>query len=156
MQSVRFSNGSMLLRGYNEVEVDRFLNRVAQELARLHAEKAELRDHVRALQAQVEYAQAEVAAIPEPPSDQAVRLLASAQQTADQYVAEAEDFSRQMTADARVRYEEQLRNARETAGAIIQAAHEQAEHMTGTGSAEVQVEPRSIECWSAGVTTESS
>src|SRR3954469_25286067 len=139
VQSVRFANGSMLHPGYNEVEVDRFLNRVAQELARLHAEKAELRDHVHALQAQLE--DAEAVELPEAPSDQAVRLLASAQQTADSYVAEAEDFSRQMTADARARYEEQLRHARETAGAIIQAAHEQAAHMTGTEEAPVAPEP---------------
>src|SRR4051794_15958047 len=139
IQSVRFSNGSMLHPGYNEVEVDRFLNRVAQELARLIAEKGELRDHVHALQAQVE--EAEAMPVVEAPSDQAVRLLATAQQTADQYVAEAEDFSRQMTADARTRYEEQLRNARETAGAIIQAAHEQAEHMTTGGERAVAAEP---------------
>src|SRR4051795_8384445 len=139
VQSVRFTNGSMLHPGYNEAEVDRFLNRVAQEMASLHAEKAKLRDHVHALQAHLQ--QAEEAAVPEPPSDQAVRLLATAQQTADQYVAEAEDFSRQMTADARARYEEQLRNARETAGAIIQAAHEQAEHMTTGGERAVAAEP---------------
>src|SRR3954466_4024633 len=139
VQTVRFSNGSMLHPGYNEVEVDRFLNRVAQELARLYAEKAELRDHVHALQAQLE--DAEAVPIPEAPSDQAVRLLATAQQTADSYVAEAEDFSRQMTADARARYEEQLRHARETAGAIIQAAHEQAAHMTGTEERPAQAEP---------------
>jgi len=117
----------MLHPGYNEVEVDRFLNRVGQEIARLHAEKAELRDHVHALQDRVE--QAELATVPQPPSDQAVRLLATAQQTADAYVAEAEDFSRQMTADARARYEEQLKHARETAGSIIQAAHEAAARM---------------------------
>src|SRR3954453_22778677 len=92
VQSVRFSGGSMLHPGYSEVEVDRFLNRVAQELARLHAEKAELRDHVHALQAQLE--DAEATPVVDAPSDQAVRLLATAQQTADQYVAEAEDFSR--------------------------------------------------------------
>ena len=130
VQSVRFSNGSMLHPGYNDVEVDRFLNRVAQELARLHGEKAELRDYVHALQEQVEDA-----AVPEAPSDQAVRLLATAQQTADQYVAEAEDFSRQVTADARARYEEQLRDARETAGGIIQAAHEAAARMVSAGGA---------------------
>jgi DivIVA domain-containing protein len=139
VQSVRFSNGSMLKPGYNEVEVDRFLNRVAQELARLLAEKAELRDHVHALQAQLEHA--ESLPVPEAPSDQAVRLLATAQQTADSYVAEAEDFSRQMTADARARYEEQMRNARETAGAIIQAAHEQAAVMTGIDERTATAEP---------------
>jgi len=139
VQSVRFSNGSMLHPGYNEVEVDRFLNRLAQELARLHAEKAELRDHVHALQAQLD--DAEALPVPEAPSDQAVRLLATAQQTADNYVAEAEDFSRQMTADARARYEEQMRHARETAGAIIQAAHEQAATMTGIAEAPAVAEP---------------
>src|SRR3954467_1972262 len=139
VQTVRFSNGSMLHPGYNEVEVDRFLNRVAQELARLHAEKAELRDHGHALQAQLD--DAEAAPVVLPPSAQAVRLLATAQQTADQYVAEAEDFSRQMTADARARFEEQLKHARETAGAIIQAAHEQAAHMTGTEERPAQAEP---------------
>ncbi|MGY1808821.1 DivIVA domain-containing protein [Blastococcus sp. SYSU D00669] len=126
VQSVRFNRGTMLRPGYNEEEVDRFLNRTAQELARLYAEKAELRDQVHHMQQQVEDA-----STPVPPSDQAVRLLATAQQTADAYVAEAEDFSRQMTADARARYEEQLKHARETAGGIIQAAHEAASRMVG-------------------------
>src|SRR3954454_3728981 len=99
VQSVRFSNGSMLHPGYNEVEVDRFLNRLAQELARLHAEKAELRDHVHALQAQLD--DAEALPVPEAPSDQAVRLLATAQQNADQYLSEAEDFFRQIAPRAR-------------------------------------------------------
>ncbi|WP_448625273.1 DivIVA domain-containing protein [Geodermatophilus sp. URMC 64] len=129
LHSVQFSRGTMLRPGYNEEEVDRFLNRVAQEVSQLHAEKADLRSQVRALQDQVEEAVTH-----EAPSDQAVKLLATAQQTADQYVSEAEDFSRQMTADARARYEESLRTARESAGAIIQAAHEQAARMVGTGT----------------------
>jgi len=137
VQSVRFNRGTMLHPGYNEEEVDRFLHRVAQELAALHSDKAELRDHVHALQNQVQalHGQVEEATAVAPPSDQAVRLLATAQQTADDYVAEAEDFSRQMTADARARYEEQLRTARETAGGIIQAAHEAAARMVGGGEA---------------------
>src|SRR4051795_3773993 len=135
LHNVQFSRGSMLHPGYNEEEVDRFLNRVAQELARQHAEKAEMRDRLRALEARVQDAPTPVA-----PSDQAVRLLATAQQTADSYVAEAEDFSRQMTADARARYEEALRHARESAGAIIQAAHEQADRMISS-SAEPAGEP---------------
>jgi hypothetical protein len=48
-------------------------------------------------------------------------------------VSEAEDFSRQMTTDARAQYEEQLRSARENAGAIIQAAHEAASRMVASG-----------------------
>jgi DivIVA domain-containing protein len=133
VQNVRFTRGSMMRPGYTEVEVDRFLARVAQELARSIAERAELRDEAHALRDEVHAlreqlvgaTEVEVAA-PEPPSDQAVRILASAQQTADAYVAEAEEFSRQMTAEARHQYEELTRQARENAGGIIQAAQEAA------------------------------
>jgi DivIVA domain-containing protein len=130
IQTARFPRGSMIRPGYSDEAVDHFLGRVALEIGRLHAEKAELRDQVHALQAR-----ALDAAKPVPPSDQAVRLLATAQQTADSYVAEAEEFSRQMAADARVRHDEQLRHARETAGAMIQAAQEAAARMVADGSA---------------------
>src|SRR3954447_23110722 len=121
LQNVRFTRASMLRPGYVDSEVDRVLARVAEELGRLYAEKAALRDQVRSLQAQIEGV-----VIPEAPSDQAVRILSSAQQTADNYVAEAEEFSRQITHDARTEYEELTREARETAGAIIQADQEAA------------------------------
>ena len=121
VHDVRFPRGTMLRPGYGEAEVDRFLARVADELARLISEKAELRDQVRALREQVD---GEVA--PPPPSEQAMRIIMTAQQTADSYVAEAEEFSQQMTRDARVQYEEQVRLAKENAGAIIVAAQEAA------------------------------
>jgi DivIVA domain-containing protein len=127
IHTVRFSSGSMLHPGYSPAEVDRFLSRTAQEIAQLYAEKAELRDRV------YELSDAAQQIVHEAPSDQAVRLLSTAQQTADSYVAEAEDFSRQMAEDARVRHEEQLRHARETAGAIIQAAQEAASRMVSEG-----------------------
>jgi DivIVA domain-containing protein len=125
VQNVRFNRGSVMRPGYAEVEVDRFLARVAQELSRSMTERAELRDQVHALREQLSGVQQEQAAHV-PPSDQAVRILASAQLTADTYVAEAEEFSRQMTSEARTQYEELTRQARENAGAIIQAAQEAA------------------------------
>jgi DivIVA domain-containing protein len=125
LHHVEFSRGTMLRPGYADAEVDRVMSRVAEELGRLIEEKAALRDQVWALQMQVEGHQAQ-----EPPSDQAVRILASAQLTADNYVAEAEEFSRQVTAEARTQYEEITREARETAGAIIQAAQQAAATMT--------------------------
>jgi DivIVA domain-containing protein len=125
LHNVRFTRASMLRPGYVDSEVDRVLSRVAEELGRLYAEKAALRDQVRSLQAQVDGV-----VIQEAPSDQAVRILSSAQQTADAYVAEAEEFSRQMTSEARTTYEEEIRQARENAGAIIQAAQEAAARMT--------------------------
>ncbi|MGK5110862.1 MULTISPECIES: DivIVA domain-containing protein [unclassified Geodermatophilus] len=135
VRNVQFARATMLRPGYNDVEVDRFLDRMAEELAQLHAEKAELRDEVHVLRDQV----AGAAAV-EPPSDQAVRILATAQQTADGYVAEAEDFSRQMTADARAQYEEQLRRAKESAGEIIHAAQEAAARMVAGGAPPVPAE----------------
>jgi DivIVA domain-containing protein len=126
LQNVTFTRASVLHPGYVDTEVDRVMSRMAEELGRLYAEKAALRDQVRALQAQIDDV-----VIPMPPSDQAVRILAIAQQTADTYVAEAEEFSRQMTSEARAEYEQQLREARENAGGIIQAAQEAAAKLAG-------------------------
>jgi DivIVA domain-containing protein len=129
VEGVRFTRGTRMHPGYVETQVDSFLDRVSDELRRLTAEKAELRDEVNALRQQV-------SGVPthEPPSDQAVRILAVAQQTADDYVAEAESFSRIATQEAREHYEEQLRLARDKAGAIIQAAQEAAESIAASGA----------------------
>jgi DivIVA domain-containing protein len=142
VQNVRFSRAPMLHPGYSDAEVDRFLVRMAGELAHLHAENADLHDHVEHLQRQVRdlHEQLASATAVEPPSEQAVRILATAQQTADSYVAEAEDFSRQMTTDARAQYEEQVRRARENAGAIIQAAQEAAARMVAGGQPAATIE----------------
>jgi DivIVA domain-containing protein len=137
LHNVRFNRGSMMRPGYVEAEVDRVMSRVAEELGRLIHEKAELRDQVMALRMQVEGHQAQL-----PPSEQAVRILSSAQLTADNYVAEAEEFSRQVTAEARTQYEEVTREARETAGAIIQAAHDAAAKL---GPVQVPENERSAE-----------
>jgi DivIVA domain-containing protein len=142
VQHVRFSRGSILNPGYDLREVDRFLNRVGHELMRTTQEKAELRDRLQELQRQLGEASTQA---PEPPSDQAVRILASAQLTADNYVAEAEEFSRQITSDARTQYEEQLQQARESAGAIIHAAHEAAARMTREGTAPRDTDGASVE-----------
>src|SRR5688572_8973706 len=128
VQNVRFTRASMLRPGYVETEVDHVMSRVAEELARHIAEKAQLRNAVRALRAHVEGTP-----VHEPPSEQAVLILSSAQQTADAYVAEAEEFSRQMTSEARTVYEEEVRQARENAGAIIQAAQEAAARINPVG-----------------------
>ncbi|MDQ1662013.1 MAG: hypothetical protein QOJ68_1993 [Blastococcus sp.] len=126
LQNLRFSRAPMLHPGYVDTEVDRVMSRVAEELGRLYSEKAALRDQVRSLKAQVDGV-----VVPEPPSEQAVRILSIAQQTADNYVAEAEEFSRQVTGEARSEYEELTRRARENAGAILQAAQEAAANITG-------------------------
>jgi DivIVA domain-containing protein len=119
LRAVHFTPASMLHPGYTDREVDDVVARAADELARLTAENARLHEQVQHLQAQA----ADAAHRPSP-SDQAVGILATAQLTADQYVAEAEDFSRQMTSEARAQYEELLTEARDRAGAIVAAAAE--------------------------------
>jgi DivIVA domain-containing protein len=131
LHNLRFTRATMMHPGYVDSEVDRVLSRLAEEIGRLYAEKAALRDQVRSLQAQVDGV-----VIPEPPSEQAVRILSSAQQTADNYVAEAEEFSRQVTHDARTEYEQQVSAAREKAGAIIQAAQETAARIASGATGE--------------------
>src|SRR4051795_4149503 len=119
LRAVHFTPASMLHPGYTDREVDAFVSRAADELARLADENAQLRDQLQRLEQQVEQASSRPS-----PSDQAVGILATAQLTADQYVAEAEDFSRQMTSEARTQYEELVTEARDRAGAIVQAAAE--------------------------------
>ncbi len=138
LRDVRFGRASVFRHGYDDSEVDRFLERVGEELAKLHAEKAELRDRVHALQARLADEPR-----PEAPSVQAVGILAAAQQTADQYVAEAEAVSRVMTTEAREHYEEQVREAREKVGAMIQAAHEAASRIAAQGTSAAVGEVRS-------------
>ena len=138
LRDVRFGRSSVFHPGYDDTEVDRFLERVGEELARLHAEKAELRDRVHALQARLDDEPRQDA-----PSLQAVGILAAAQQTADQYVAEAEAVSRVMTMEAREHYEEQVREAREKVGAMIQAAHEAASRIAAQGTSAAAGEVRS-------------
>jgi DivIVA domain-containing protein len=144
IQNVRFSRASMLRPGYVDTEVDRVMSRLAEVVGRLISEKAALRDRVRALEAALEGA-VEGAVVPEPPSEQAVRILSAAQQTADNYVAEAEEFSRQMTSEARSLYEEEVRQARENAGAIIQAAQEAAAKLGGGATVGGDTALRSVE-----------
>jgi DivIVA domain-containing protein len=130
LRAVSFTQASMLHPGYTDREVDQFVARAADELARLSEENEQLRRRVAELQAELETAAARPTV-----SDQAVGILATAQLTADEYVAEAEDFSRQMTSEARAQYEEQLSEARERAGAIIQAATEARAAIAGSASA---------------------
>jgi DivIVA domain-containing protein len=142
LHNLRFTRASMLRPGYVDAEVDRVLSRVAEELSRLIAEKAQLRDEITVLRRQVEEVEG---AVQQPPSEQAVRILATAQQTADTYVAEAEEFSRQVTSEARTEYEQLVRQARENAGAIIQAAQEAAATLERGGTGPAEGEERTVE-----------
>lgn len=151
VHNVLFSRAGLGRRGYDEVEVDVFLERVQQELQQLIAEKADLRDEISRLRSAAASAPATSRAAPAvrgaaaPPADgalsqeeanlQAVRLLAAAQQTADLYVADAEKYSQRLTVDARDHSEAMLEEAREAARTMVREA-ERLAHEAGTRSAE--------------------
>ena len=122
---VLFARARLGRRGYDEVEVDGFLERVQQELTRLISEKADLRDEVARLKSQLAQAGGPAndgALSHEEANLQAVRLLAAAQQTADVYVADAEKYSQRLTVDAREHSEQMLEEARRAARTMLAEA----------------------------------
>jgi DivIVA domain-containing protein len=130
VHNVLFTRAGLGRRGYDEVEVDVFLERVQQELTRLIGEKADLRDEVSRLKAQLaqagsgggKAASAVDSLTREEAQLQAVRLLAAAQQTADTYVADAEKYSQRLTVDARDHSEQMVAEAREAAKRMVAEA----------------------------------
>ena len=135
---VLFTRAGLGRRGYDEVEVDVFLERVQQELTRLIGEKADLRDEVSRLKAHLSQAGTGPRAVPavdsvtkEEAQLQAVRLLAAAQQTADTYVADAEKYSQRLTLDAREHSEQMVAEAREAAKRMVA----EAERLAGDSAA---------------------
>jgi cell division septum initiation protein DivIVA len=60
---------------------------------------------------------------PEDGHVQAVYVLSKAQQTADRYVADAQEYSRELAEDARMHRDEILREAKVRASMILEEAH---------------------------------
>lgn len=144
VHGVMFTRSGLGRRGYDEVEVDEFLDRVQVEIQRLTSEKSDLRDEAARLKRQVERAASAEPNTPnrEEAAVQAVSILSAAQQTADQYVADAENYSRRLSSDAREQSESVVAEARARAAQIIadaeQAAHDAAQevmhaHASGEG-----------------------
>ena len=125
-----FTRAGLGRRGYEEAEVDVFLERVQQELTRLIAEKRDLRDEVFRLKGQLTLSGHEPVAAGglnnQEAQLQAVRLLAAAQQTADTYVADAEKYSQRVAADAREHSEGILGEARSAAQQLVEQAQHRA------------------------------
>jgi cell division initiation protein len=116
-------------RGYVESDVERFLVRVADAIAWSDAEKADLRAEIDRLrnyfrdQAATGNASAPPTT-PGEPSVQAVNALSLAQQAADQHIAQAEAYARNLLGTAREQYEAILHDAHDQAQAAATAAAE--------------------------------
>lgn len=118
-------------RGFDETQVRAFCTWVADEVAAMHAERTDLEAEVRRLRS-AHTAGAPVAQqngeFHEESHIQAVHILSKAQQTADRYVANAQEYSREIAEDARRRRDELLSEARVRASMILQEAQSRGEH----------------------------
>ncbi len=109
VHNVAFKKPSIGKRGYDEDEVDAFLDLVEAELGRLIEENAELSTKIAGYEAGGAPAPQSAAAPPTVPVQvssadagaQAARLLGLAQETADRLTAEAKAESDKMLADAK-------------------------------------------------------
>lgn len=105
IHTVTFAGAKGYNRGYETDEVDAFLERCADGVERLHAELAAARTEIAALRDKIQRdsRSGEV--------EQAISVLTTAQQTADQTVADADDYSRRVMGEAQSVYEDARRNA---------------------------------------------
>jgi len=134
VEAKQFSSSGLGRRGYDEAEVDDFLDEVQTELTRLHTDNADLRTRLEAAQRElsalrqagaggdaevVRAPAAEAEATPPqvqpgvPPAEAAARVLALAERTAEQFVAEARSEATRLLAEARSRSEQMSREAEE-------------------------------------------
>jgi DivIVA domain-containing protein len=114
-------------RGVDESEVRAFCDRVADELTRSLTQRTALEAEVLRLRERVLGGRTESGATPDEAQVQAVNVLTMAQRTADRYVADAQDYSRELAQDAHLRHDEILREAQVRASMILDDAHASAQ-----------------------------
>lgn len=153
VHNVAFSKPPIGKRGYNEDEVDAFLDLVEAELARLIEENNDLRNQVEQLEQQLRAASSDtgrnlrplepprpaMAPVPPPLMEQtspggdhhvqAAKVLGLAQEMADRLTGEAKAEADGMLAEARAKAEQLLSEARAKADGMINEARTRAETM---------------------------
>jgi DivIVA domain-containing protein len=160
VHNVVFKKPPIGKRGYDEDEVDAFLDVVEAELARLIEENNELRSGSARGGARTEEAPAPVAAAapapapaaaPPPPVQQpreddsarASRMLALATETADRYVNEAKSQAEQMLTGAKTNSDRLMTEARSKSEQMVAEAKHRADSMLG--DARTRAETRHVE-----------
>ncbi|MBB3038862.1 DivIVA domain-containing protein [Hoyosella altamirensis] len=134
VHNVAFKKPSLGKRGYDEDEVDVFLDLVEQELARLADENGDLRERVTELESKLanvnkhegsgEAASAQAAKIIGLAQEMADRLTSDARQEADSTLTDAKEKSKTMLTEARDKSAAMVKDAREKAETIVTAARE--------------------------------
>jgi DivIVA domain-containing protein len=144
VQAVSFPSSRLGRRGCDEEHVRAFCGQVEAELVRLLNEKTTLEEEVQRLRQRLLGASDSEAGTGYRREDahiQAVRILSKAQQTADHYVADAQDYSRQLAQDARRRRDEILGEAKSNAALVLSEAHSQASRAAAAAMSESEIEP---------------
>lgn len=118
-------------RGFEEEAVHEFLGQVHDEFLRLVNERASLWQEVQRLRKRIiaGKAEGESQSVLFGEADahvHAVRILSTAQTTADRYVADAQAYSSRVTEEARIRRDEIMREAQQYSDLILEEAHERA------------------------------
>jgi len=129
VQAVIFPSARLGRRGLDEEHVRAFCGQVERELVRLFNERTSLTNEVQRLRRRVLGLSGDESGSGYRPHDahvQAVRILSNAQQTADRYVADAQEYSRQLAEDARRRRDEILAAAKSHAALMLEEAHGEA------------------------------
>jgi cell division septum initiation protein DivIVA len=119
-----FSSTRRGRRGVDENEVREFCDKIADQMTVALNQRTALESEVRRLRDRVLGVRGETAgAAPDEAQAQAVNVLTMAQRTADRYVADAQDYSRELAQDAHLRHDEILREAQVRASIILDEAH---------------------------------
>jgi len=129
VQAVTFPSARLGRRGFDEEHVRAFCGQVERELVRLFNERTSLADEVQRLRRRVLGLSGDDGANGYQQDDahvQAVRILSNAQKTADRYVADAQEYSRQLAQDARRRRDEILAEAKSHAAMMLEDSHGEA------------------------------
>jgi DivIVA domain-containing protein len=130
LQALSFPLSRLGRRGYDEDHVRAFLQEVERELVTLLNEKVSLWNEVERLRRRIITGKKSgsdgVLFGREDAHIHAVRILSSAQLTADRYVADAQAYSHRLTEEARTRRDEILSEAQQHADLVLEEASSRA------------------------------
>jgi len=130
LQTVTFPTTRLGRRGYEEEPVRGFLRVVHGEFVRLVNERASLWQEVQRLRRRIldgETNDPQAVLFGEQDAHiHAVRILSTAQITADRYVADAQAYSSRVTEEARLRRDDIVRQAQKHSDMILEEAHTRA------------------------------
>ena len=131
LQTATFPTSRLGRRGYEEEPVRQFLSAVQAEFVRLVNERTSLWQEVQRLRRRIIAGEADgdeqtVLFGAADAHVHAVRILSTAQVTAEKYVADAQDYSSRLTEETRLRRDEVMQEAQQYSDKLLEDAHAKA------------------------------